>query len=154
LVSTEGITGSLTRFARGLPAVLRFALSALFVVTIGSCHSVPKPDGEVRVTTARELVKQYRDDPGAARLHFTGQLVRVRVTAVVVEGTEAHWKFAFAPAEPPAIVFRFDAAPTLSPPCFIEGISAGRVDDGKARDVPGYTFSVTLTSCRVVPESP
>jgi hypothetical protein len=129
-------------------------LLVFLAFTLNSCHAPVRPDGEVRVTTAWELVKQYRDDPTAARTYFTGQIVRVRVTGVFIDGHEVHWKLALGGGEPPAIVFRFDSTPSLPIPCSIEGTCEGRTDDGKKRNVPGYTFAVTLTSCRVVPESP
>lgn len=150
--STDRISGIFRGFA--MRPLAAFFFDVFLVVTLGSCNGPAKPDGEVRVTTARELVKQYRDDPSVARDHFTGQLVRVRLTGFLVVGTEVHWKLAFGGGEPPVIVFKFADPPSPVPPCYIEGVCEGRTDDGKARDVPGYTFSVTLTGCRVVPGPP
>jgi hypothetical protein len=147
------MTGSPTRpFARGF-AVFRLPFVGLLLLTACSCHDPTRPDGEVRTVTARDLVRQYRDDPAAARIAFTDQTVRVLVQAVKVQGDAAHWFINYlAPMPPPTIVFAFDSPPgPLAPPCWIEGTCLGRADDGKDRGPPGYTFGVTVSGCRVVP---
>jgi hypothetical protein len=151
-VSTAGITGSLIRpFARGF-AVFRLPFVGFLLLTACSCHDPTRPDGEVRTVTARDLVRQYRDDPAAARIAFTDQTVRVLVPSADFEGSAVLWRFTYDdPRKPAAITFLFDSRPAFTAPGWIEGTCLGRADDGKDRGPPGYTFGVTVSGCRVVP---
>jgi hypothetical protein len=154
-VSTAGMTGSRTRVPRGLPAVPAFRTAFAFfaLVTVNSCNESPeRPDGEVRPVTARDLVKDYRLDPHHARLTFTGQRVRVLVTACQTRGAEIHWKLVYAdPPVPPVLVFRFAAPPAFKPPGWIEGVCGDRQDDGVDRGMSGYTFRLVISDCRLAP---
>jgi hypothetical protein len=144
-VSTDGITFSPT--FRGLPAVFRIAFAFFALLTVNSCHNPLRPDGEIRSVTARDLVRQYRDDPGAASLAFSEQAVRVYVTAADVSGNAVHWHAVFTdPRSPPALVFRFEGRPTFTAPGWIEGHCLGRTPD---RGVPGYGFRVVVSGCVV-----
>lgn len=113
------------------------------------------PDGEVRTTTARDLVRNYRDEPGPADLAYTGQVVRVSLRTFdrQPDGSLV-WKVLYRPDLPPALVVRFapDSAPgKLDAPVWVEGTCRGRADDDLDRGSPGYRFRVLITGARVVP---
>jgi hypothetical protein len=53
----------------------------------------------------------------------------------------------------PVVVFRAGKEPIpagMKTAVWIRGTCLGRVDDGKNRHLPGYTFKVVVVDCRVV----
>jgi hypothetical protein len=114
----------------------------LILLFVGSCNGPPAVSGEPHLVTAKDLYRIYHDDPGSAVILYTGQTVRVFVTAFNTVGAEIHWRPIYTvPLAPPAVVFRFDAPPPkLKAPVWIEGTCAG---DG--------TGAVLVTGCRAGP---
>jgi hypothetical protein len=134
--------------------MFRFAFAIVVLPLVGSCHRPAA--GTTRVVSVAGLAQTYRDDPGSADILFTGQLVKVRLSNLVKhpDPLEIPWQpFYGAKPYPPTVVFRFDSAPPpdLKPPVWIEGTCRGRVDDDQDRGIPGYTFTVTITGCTVLP---
>jgi hypothetical protein len=131
---------------------VRVAFAFVAFATMNSCHIPERPDGEVRTVTARDLCKDYRLDPYHARLTYTGQRVRVLVTAADIDGREVHWRLVYQnPPVPPVLVFKFDAPPLFKAPGWIEGVCGDRHDDGVDRGSPGYTFRLVISDCRLAP---
>lgn len=130
-------------------AFFRPAAAFFGLLTFCSCHEPLRPDGEVRSVTARDLVRQYRDDPDAAAYAFSEQAVRVFVTAADVRGSEIHWHAEFTvPRGRPPLVFRFSTRQAFDPPGWVRGHCLGRDKDP---DVPGYGFVVVVIGCRADP---
>jgi hypothetical protein len=131
----------------GALALFRPFFVGLLLLTANSCYTPLRPDGEIRSVTARDLVRQYRDDPGAAALAFSEQRVRVYVSAADIDGHAVHWHAEFtAPRGSPALVLRFEGRPAFTAPGWIEGHCLGRTPD---RGVPGYGFRVVVSGCVV-----
>jgi hypothetical protein len=93
------------------------------------------------LVTAADLVRKYKADPTAADIAFTGQTVRVLVTACTVADSEVHWRPGWLdPLPPPAIVFQFDRPPAFKGPVWIEGVCRGTA-----------AGPVLVTGCRIAP---
>lgn len=106
----------------------------------------------------RELALRYKDNRAGADLAFTGQRVTVLVEVfdrkADADPAVLNYQIGYgAVPYPPTVSFRF--APEtkipagLKAPCWVEGLCRGRVEDGKDRGVPGYTFTVVVTGCRI-----
>jgi len=112
-----------------------------------------EPKGPPRIVTAKVLATDHVSDRDAAKLAYHGQTLQVSVTGYIVTEKEIHWVI-FYDGKPrkPVIVFQFDAPlEKIKGSLLIEGHCTGCTDDKEDRGFPGYTFTVTLTHCRIVP---
>lgn len=102
---------------------------------------------------AKELASDHLADRTAAKIAYHGQTLHVSVPAYVLAGKEIqYFVFHDGKERKPVIVFRFDEAPEkLRGTIWIEGTCEGCIDDKEDRGIPGYTFTVTLTRCRIIP---
>jgi hypothetical protein len=134
-------------------------LVAIFLLLgLNSCHPVPTNDGRVRTVAVLDLVEMYRNRPDDARRAFDGQTVKVLVTHFDKGGPPAELRviLEYGPREEdnhPVVVFRAGKEPIpagMKTAVWIRGTCLGRVDDGKDRHLPGYTFKVVVVDCRVV----
>lgn len=119
-------------------------------------------DGTVRVVTAVDLVRSYRDEPAPTALAYDSQLVRIWLPAFDREGPPGELRLVLSYAKdapkPPVLVLRAPRGEPFPPfdalraeaPLWVEGACRGRFDDGLDRGAPGYTFKVIVTDCRLV----
>lgn len=116
---------------------------------VGCSSPDPPPAFAVRPD---DLARAYRDSPETADAAYRGQLVRLPAYHTERRAGRLVWSLGAASKCPPVIVLEFPGEPPRpAPGLWVEGRCLGATADGLARELPGYTFTIRVAGCRVIP---